>query len=132
MVAGARLSQHHGRDSSFAAVVLTGAEAIQTAGMLKLRERGPFGLYGSPTRGSRNCDAMSNNGHADMPALHNPLGLLTSPFPRVWSWARAMTTQAAKACCASADRPVVRPARGRPRPYSNAIARDGAGSPRPM
>jgi hypothetical protein len=48
----------------------------QTAGLLTLRESGPFGLYGSPTRGSWNCDAMSNNGHADTRALHNPLGLL--------------------------------------------------------
>jgi hypothetical protein len=55
MVAGARLSQHHGRDSSFAAVVLTGAEAIQTAGLLKLRERGlnllPWGARGRPRKG---------------------------------------------------------------------------------
>ena len=55
---------------------LTGAEVDQTAGLLTLRGRGPFGLYGSPTRGPWNCDAMSNNGYADTRALHNPLGLL--------------------------------------------------------
>jgi pyrroloquinoline quinone biosynthesis protein B len=36
------------RDSPIAAVVLTGAEVDQTAGLLTLRERGPFGLYGTP------------------------------------------------------------------------------------
>jgi pyrroloquinoline quinone biosynthesis protein B len=35
------------RDSPIAAVVLTGAEVDQTAGLLTLRERGPFGLYGT-------------------------------------------------------------------------------------
>jgi pyrroloquinoline quinone biosynthesis protein B len=33
------------RDSPIAAVVLTGAEVDQTAGLLTLRERGPFALY---------------------------------------------------------------------------------------
>jgi pyrroloquinoline quinone biosynthesis protein B len=33
------------RDSPIAAVVLTGAEVDQTAGLLTLRERGPFSLY---------------------------------------------------------------------------------------
>jgi uncharacterized radical SAM superfamily Fe-S cluster-containing enzyme len=56
--------------------VLMGAEVDQTAGLLTVRGRGPFGLYGSPTRGPWNCDAMSNNGYADTRALHNPLGLL--------------------------------------------------------
>jgi pyrroloquinoline quinone biosynthesis protein E len=53
-----------------------GAEVDQTAGLLALSGRGPFGLCGSPTRGPWNCDAMSNNGYADTRALHNPLGLL--------------------------------------------------------
>src|SRR6201995_2341403 len=35
------------RDSPIAAVVLTGAEVDQTAGLLTLRERGPFTLYGT-------------------------------------------------------------------------------------
>jgi pyrroloquinoline quinone biosynthesis protein B len=35
------------RDSPIAAVVLTGAEVDQTAGLLTLRERGPFALYGT-------------------------------------------------------------------------------------
>ena len=35
------------RMSPIAAVVLTGAEVDQTAGLLTLRERGPFGLYGT-------------------------------------------------------------------------------------
>ena len=35
------------RRSPIAAVVLTGAEVDQTAGLLTLRERGPFGLYGT-------------------------------------------------------------------------------------
>src|SRR6202000_1617271 len=35
------------RDSPIAAVVLTGGEVDQTAGLLTLRERGPFGLYGT-------------------------------------------------------------------------------------
>src|SRR5215472_15733232 len=35
------------RTSPFAAVVLTGGEIDQTAGLLTLRERGPFGLYGT-------------------------------------------------------------------------------------
>ena len=36
------------RKSPIAAVVLTGGEIDQTAGLLTLRERGPFGLYGTP------------------------------------------------------------------------------------
>jgi pyrroloquinoline quinone biosynthesis protein B len=36
------------RMSPIAAVVLTGGEVDQTAGLLTLRERGPFGLYGTP------------------------------------------------------------------------------------
>src|SRR5262249_23669663 len=36
------------RTSPIAAVVLTGGEIDQTAGLLTLRERGPFGLYGTP------------------------------------------------------------------------------------
>src|SRR3984893_16604023 len=35
------------RDSPIAAVVLTGAEVDQTAGLLTWRERGPFALYGT-------------------------------------------------------------------------------------
>lgn len=35
------------RESPIAAVVLTGGEVDQTAGLLTLRERGPFGLYGT-------------------------------------------------------------------------------------
>jgi pyrroloquinoline quinone biosynthesis protein B len=35
------------RTSPIAAVVLTGGEIDQTAGLLTLRERGPFGLYGT-------------------------------------------------------------------------------------
>jgi pyrroloquinoline quinone biosynthesis protein B len=35
------------RASPIAAVVLTGGEVDQTAGLLTLRERGPFGLYGT-------------------------------------------------------------------------------------
>src|SRR5262249_54040458 len=35
------------RTSPIAAVVLTGGEVDQTAGLLTLRERGPFGLYGT-------------------------------------------------------------------------------------
>jgi pyrroloquinoline quinone biosynthesis protein B len=35
------------RDSPIAAVVLTGGEVDQTAGLLTLRERGPFALYGT-------------------------------------------------------------------------------------
>src|SRR5271163_4222657 len=35
------------RDSPIGAVVLTGAEVDQTAGLLTLRERGPFALYGT-------------------------------------------------------------------------------------
>src|SRR5258706_6387856 len=35
------------RMSPIAAVVLTGGEVDQTAGLLPLRERGPFGLYGT-------------------------------------------------------------------------------------
>src|SRR5712691_11861002 len=35
------------RMSPIAAVVLTGGEVDQTAGLLTLRERGPFGLYGT-------------------------------------------------------------------------------------
>jgi pyrroloquinoline quinone biosynthesis protein B len=35
------------RDSPIVAVVLTGAEVDQTAGLLTLRERGPFALYGT-------------------------------------------------------------------------------------
>lgn len=35
------------RKSPIAAVVLTGGEVDQTAGLLTLRERGPFGLYGT-------------------------------------------------------------------------------------
>jgi pyrroloquinoline quinone biosynthesis protein B len=35
------------RKSPIAAVVLTGSEVDQTAGLLTLRERGPFGLYGT-------------------------------------------------------------------------------------
>jgi len=35
------------RMSPIAAVILTGAEVDQTAGLLTLRERGPFGLYGT-------------------------------------------------------------------------------------
>jgi pyrroloquinoline quinone biosynthesis protein B len=35
------------RDSPIAAVVLTGSEVDQTAGLLTLRERGPFALYGT-------------------------------------------------------------------------------------
>ena len=38
------------RDSPIAAVVLTGAEVDQTAGLLTLRERGPFALYGRARR----------------------------------------------------------------------------------
>jgi pyrroloquinoline quinone biosynthesis protein B len=37
------------RDSPIAAVVLTGAEVDQTAGLLTLRERGPFSLFGTET-----------------------------------------------------------------------------------
>jgi pyrroloquinoline quinone biosynthesis protein B len=36
------------RISPIAAVVLTGGEVDQTAGLLTLRERGPFALYGTP------------------------------------------------------------------------------------
>jgi pyrroloquinoline quinone biosynthesis protein B len=36
------------RMSPIAAVVLTGGEVDQTAGLLTLRERGPFGLYATP------------------------------------------------------------------------------------
>jgi pyrroloquinoline quinone biosynthesis protein B len=36
------------RTSPIAAVVLTGGEIDQTAGLLTLRERGPFDLYGTP------------------------------------------------------------------------------------
>src|SRR5258708_40042714 len=40
--------QPHGlRRSPIAAVVLTGAEVHPTPGLLTLRERGPFGLYGT-------------------------------------------------------------------------------------
>ncbi len=37
-----------GRGSPIAAVVLTGAEVDQTAGLLNLRERHPFTIYGTP------------------------------------------------------------------------------------
>jgi pyrroloquinoline quinone biosynthesis protein B len=41
------LRPHGLRDSPIVAVVLTGAEVDQTAGLLTLRERGPFALYGT-------------------------------------------------------------------------------------
>ena len=47
------------RKSPIAAVVLTGGEIDQTAGLLTLRERGPFGLYGtSGTLGTLSSNSM--------------------------------------------------------------------------
>src|SRR5215468_7985482 len=45
IIATPALQPHGLRMSPIAAVVLTGAEVDQTAGLLTLRERGPFGLY---------------------------------------------------------------------------------------
>ena len=48
------------RMSPIAAVVLTGGEVDQTAGLLTLRERGPFGLYGTPARWRRSPPIRSS------------------------------------------------------------------------
>src|SRR5215470_20091187 len=47
IIATPALRPHGLRKSPIAAVVLTGGEVDQTAGLLTLRERGPFGLYGT-------------------------------------------------------------------------------------